>query len=107
MAAARKYEGLFILDIAGKEETVKDVIDKVTNEITAGGGKIETVQKMEKKAFARVSNKKYTSGYFVNVIFEAEPGKLASLKSRFALNPDVFRVTFNHASENALAEATK
>jgi small subunit ribosomal protein S6 len=107
MAAARKYEGLFILDIAGKEESIKDIIDKVTNEITAGGGKIETVQKMEKKPFARVSNKKYTSGFYVNVIFEVEPGKLAALKNRFTLNPDVFRVTFNHASENALAEAAK
>ena len=107
MAAARKYEGLFILDIAGKEESIKDIIDKVTNEVTAGGGKIETVQKMEKKPFARISNKKYTSGYYVNIIFEAEPGKVAALKQRFALNPDVFRVTFNHAAENALAEATK
>lgn len=105
--AARKYEGLFILDIAGKEESIKDIIDKVTNELTAGGGKIETVQKMEKKTFARVSDKKYTSGFYLNVIFEAEPGKVAALKSRFTLNPDVFRVTFNHASENALAEVTK
>ncbi len=105
MAAARKYEGLFILDVAGKEETVKDVIDKVTNEITAGGGKIETVQRMEKKPFARVSNKKYTSGYYLNVIFEVEPAKVAALKNRFALNPDVFRVTFNHASEAALLPA--
>jgi len=30
----KKYEGLFILDTAGKEETVKDIIDKVSNEIT-------------------------------------------------------------------------
>ena len=28
MAAARKYEGLFILDTAGREESVKDIIDK-------------------------------------------------------------------------------
>jgi len=97
--AVRKYEGLFILDLAGKEEAIKDVIDKVTNEITAGGGKIETVQKMDKKAFARVRYKKHTSGHYVNVIFEAEPSKVAALKSRFTLNPDVFRVMFNLAPE--------
>jgi ribosomal protein S6 len=105
MAAARKYEGLFILDTAGREESVKDIIDKVSNEITAGGGKIETVQKMEKKPFMRVSNKKYTAGYYVNIIFEAEPAKVNALKNRFALNTDVFRVMFSRAPEVELAAA--
>ena len=105
MAAARKYEGLFILDTAGREESVKDIIDKVSNEIAAGGGKIETVQKMEKKAFTRVSDKKYTAGFYVNIIFEAEPDKVNALKTRFALNPDVFRVMFNRAPEVELAAA--
>ena len=105
MAAARKYEGLFILDTAGREESVKDIIDKVSNEITAGGGKIETVQKMEKKPFMRVSNKKHTAGYYVNIIFEAEPEKVNALKNRFALNTDVFRVMFSRAPEVELAAA--
>ena len=105
MAAARKYEGLFILDTAGREETVKDIIDKVSNEIAAGGGKIETIQKMEKNAFTRVSDKKFTAGFYVNIIFEAEPDKVNALKNRFALNPDVFRVMFNHAPAVELAAA--
>ena len=33
----KKYEGLFILDTAGKEEGIKDVIDKISAEITAAG----------------------------------------------------------------------
>jgi len=40
----KRYEGLFILDTAGKEEGIKDLIDKITAEITNLGGKIETVQ---------------------------------------------------------------
>ena len=47
----KRYEGLFILNTAGKEEGVKEVIDKVSAEITAAGGKVETVQKMDKKEF--------------------------------------------------------
>ncbi len=43
----KKYEGLFILNLAGREEGVKDALDKISNDITAVGGKIETVQKME------------------------------------------------------------
>jgi len=52
-----KYEGLFILNTQGKEDGVKDALDKISEEITALGGKIETVQKMERKQFARVADK--------------------------------------------------
>ena len=102
----KKYEGLFILDTAGKEEAAKDIIDKVSNEITAAGGRIETVQKMDKKQFARARFKKHTAGFYVNIILEIDPQKLPALKSRFALNPDVFRVMFSVAPEvSALAAA--
>src|SRR5687768_11795871 len=94
----KRYEGLFILNTAGKEEGVKDIIDKISNEITSLGGKIETVQKMDKKNFARVSDKKYTSGFYVNVIFEAKPETIAVLRKHLALNEDVFRVMFNTAT---------
>ena len=102
----KKYEGLFILDTAGKEESAKDVIDKVSAEVTAAGGRIETVQKMDKKQFARARYKKHTAGFYVNIIFEIDPQKLPALKSRFALNTDVFRVMFSVAPEaNALTAA--
>ena len=93
----KKYEGLFILNLAGREEGVKDALDKISNEITAVGGKIETVQKMEKKAFARVADKRHTSGYYANVIFDATPDVIAQLQKKFALNTDVFRVLFTEA----------
>jgi small subunit ribosomal protein S6 len=94
----KKYEGLFILNTAGKEENVKELIDKVTEEITQSGGKVETVQKMDKRQFSRVANKKNTTGFYVNVIFECEPGNLAALRTRFGLNEDVFRVLFTEAA---------
>ena len=93
----KRYEGLFILETAGKEEGIKDAIDKISSEITSAGGKVETVQKMDKKAFARVADKKHNSGFYVNVIFESEPGALTQLKQRFALNEEVFRVMFTNA----------
>jgi ribosomal protein S6 len=85
------------LNTAGKEETVKDTIDKVSAEITAAGGKVETVQKMDKRAFSRVADKRHPSGFYVNVIFESQPSTLAQLQHRFALNEDVFRVMFSEA----------
>jgi ribosomal protein S6 len=93
----KKYEGLFILETAGKEEGIKDVIDKISSEITAAGGKVETVQKMDKRNFTRVADRKHSSGFYVNFIFEIDPGAVAHLRQRFDLNEEVFRVLFTIA----------
>lgn len=94
-----KYEGLFILNTAGKEEGIKDALDKISAEITAVGGKIETVQKMERKPFARVADKRHASGFYANIIFEATPAVLTQLQGKFKLNADVFRVLFTQVPE--------
>ena len=93
----KRYEGLFIFETAAKEEGIKDTIDKISSEITSLGGKVETVQKMDKRAFSRVANKKHSSGFYVNVIFETEPSSLDQLKHRLAMNEEVFRVLFTKA----------
>ncbi len=100
----KRYEGLFILETAGKEEGIKDVIDKISSEITTAGGKIETVQKMDKKNFTRVADKKHTAGFYVNIIFESDAKAVQQLRTRFALNDDVFRVMFTAAPEVAAAK---
>lgn len=94
----KKYEGLFILNLAGREESLKDVIDRLTSELTAAGCSVETVQKMDRRSFARVSSKKVTAGYYVNFIFSAEPSVLPQLQSRFVLDQDVYRVLITLAS---------
>jgi len=93
----KRYEGLFILDTAGKEEGVNDVVNKITEEITTAGGKIETIQKMDKKAFARIPDRKVTAGFYVNIIFTAAPDNVAALGTKLSLNTDVYRVMINHA----------
>ncbi len=103
----KRYEGLFILETSGKEEGIKDTIDKISSEITNAGGKVETVQKMDKKSFSRVADKKHNAGFYVNIIFESEPNVIAQLKSRFALNEEVFRVMFTNAAAPVPATAAK
>ncbi|MGA2864049.1 MAG: 30S ribosomal protein S6 [Verrucomicrobiota bacterium] len=93
----KRYEGLFILETAAKEEGLKDTIDKIAAEITSLGGKVETVQKMEKRNFSRVANKKHSAGFYVNIIFEGQPTILDQLKRRFAMNTEVFRVLFTNS----------
>jgi small subunit ribosomal protein S6 len=93
----KRYEGLFILEAAAKEEGIKDAIDKISAEITSLGGKVETVQKMDKKNYSRVADKKHSAGFYVNIIFEGQPALIDQLKRRFAMNEDVFRVLFTKA----------
>jgi ribosomal protein S6 len=86
------------LNTAAREEGIKDIVDKVSAEINASGGRVETVQKMDKRAFVRVADKKHNSGFYVNVIFETKPSAMAALRSRFALSEDIFRVLFTEAA---------
>ena len=86
----KKYEGLFILDVIGKEDAEKEIIDRIQKEIETAGGRVETVQKMGPKPFARDSGKR-SAGHYVNVIFDA-PGKaLAGLDAKFHLDTEMFR----------------
>lgn len=103
----KRYEGLFILETAGKEEGIKDAIDKVSAEITSAGGKVETVQKMDKKNFSRIADKRHQSGFFVNIIFEAKPELISQLRGKFAGNSDIFRVMFTLAPAPKEAAAAK
>jgi ribosomal protein S6 len=93
----KRYEGLFILNTAGREEGIPETLDKIAAEITAAGGKVETVQKMDRKNFARVANKKHSAGFYANIIFTGPPAALAALRNKFAVNEEIFRVLFTHS----------
>ncbi len=99
----KKYEGLFILNLAGREDGLKETIDRLTGELTKLGAKIETVQKMDKRSFARVADKKVKDGFYVNFIFAAEPEVAAKLDRQFELDEDVFRLLVTRAAEPVAA----
>jgi len=84
----RRYEGLLGLDTRGKEETVKDTIDRLEKAFKAEGAEIEQVQRLEKRELAyEHAHQKVV--YFVNFIFEAEPALIEKLRSKFKLDDDV------------------
>ncbi len=95
----KRYEGLFILNTAGKEEGIKTALDKISTEIVAAGGKVETIQKMDRKPFARVADKRHTAGFYANVIFSGTPAIISTLQGKLALDDEIFRVLFALAPE--------
>ena len=86
----KKYECLFILDAAIKEETEKEILDRVQKDIQQAGGKVETVQKMGPKPLARIVRGR-SAGHYVNVIFQAPPATIRGLDAKFHLDTDLFR----------------
>ncbi len=95
----KRYDGLFILNMTGREEGVRDTLDKISAEIAAAGGTVETVQKMDRKNFMRVADKKHSAGFYANVIFTGSPAIVAQLRHKLALNEEVFRVLFTQSPE--------
>ena len=99
----KRYEGLFILDTAGRDEGLTETIDQIKAAIAEQGGAVETVQKMDRKPFARVAHKKHSAGFYTNIIFEAQPDAIRQLREKFRLRGDIFRVLFTSAPEPAAA----
>jgi small subunit ribosomal protein S6 len=90
-ATKRNYRASFILDNRGKEDSIDQIVDGVKNEITAVQGEVTAVETLGKKDFVRVTDRKFTSGAYVQVAFSAPAEAPAQLKERLRLNSSVYR----------------
>ncbi len=100
-----RYEGLLVLDTQGKEDTVKDVIDRLEKDFEKEGASIEQVQKMEKREFSYAAGA-LSGGYFVNFVFQAEPTVIEKLRVKFKLDPEVYRQNYQKlAAKKAVKKA--
>jgi small subunit ribosomal protein S6 len=85
-----RYEALLILNIKGKEESAKEVIERLEKSFAAEGAKVEQVQRLDKRQFTYAAGH-LDSGYYVNFIFEGAPEIIEKLKAKFHLDEDVYR----------------
>ena len=90
-ATKRNYRASFILDNRGKEDSIDQILDGVKNEITAVQGEVTAVENLGKKDFVRVTDRKFTSGAYVQVAFSAPAEAPAQLRERLRLNSSVYR----------------
>ena len=84
----RRYEVLLVLNTKGKEESANDLIEAIEKQIKAEKVEVEPIQRLEKRQFAYPSQKQ-TSGFYVNYIVHAEPEQIATLQSKWKLDPVV------------------
>src|SRR5947207_6607385 len=85
-----RYEALLVLNTQGKEDTVKDIVDRLESEFQREGAEIEQVQKMDKRQFSYVAGP-LDSGSYVNFVFYDVSQLITKLASRFKLDTEDYR----------------
>ena len=83
-----RYEILLALNSAGKEETNKDLIERLEKNLAAEGAQVEQVQRLERREFSYPHNK-LKSAYFVNYVVTAEPSAIAKIRTKLNLDDEV------------------
>jgi ribosomal protein S6 len=94
----RHYEALLVLNTQAKEENVKEMIERLESEFKKEGAHVEQVQKMDKRHFSYMAGS-LDSGYYVNFILNADPQSIVRLRSKFKLDPDVYRQHYQRLEE--------
>src|SRR3954469_15365840 len=93
-----RYEALLVLNTQGKEENVHDAVDRLESEFQKEGAQIEQVQKMDKRHFSYVAGS-IDAGYYVNFVFQAASQLITKLRSKFKLDPEVYRQHYQKLPE--------
>ena len=101
-----RYEALIVLNTQGKEDAVKDIVDRLESEFQKEGAQIEQVQKMDKRPFSYVAGE-LEAGFFVNFIFHADSQLISKLRTKFKLDPEVYRQHYQKLREKKEQPAKK
>jgi len=101
-----RYEALLVLNTQGKDDNLKDIVDRLEAEFQKEGAQIEQVQKMDRRQFSYAAGE-LDAGYFVNFIFHAEPDLITKLRTKFKLDPEVYRQHYQRLREKKEQPAKK
>ncbi len=85
-----RYEALLILSTKGKEESAKEIIDRLEKFFIKEGAVIEQIQRLDQRQFSYVAGK-LDHGYYVNFIFEGDPGICERFKAKLDFDEEVYR----------------
>jgi len=94
----KRYEALLVVNAQGKEDSVHDIVDRLESEFKKEGAEVEQVQKMDKRQFSYVAGP-IDSGFYVNFVFQGEPELVTKLRTKFKLDPEVYRQHYQRLGE--------
>ncbi len=84
----KRYEALLVLNTRGKEDSAKEIIERLEKGFAAEGIDVEQTQRLERREFA-YAHEKQTSGYYVNFVLQGEPAAVEKARAKFKLDADV------------------
>ncbi|MBQ5530659.1 MAG: 30S ribosomal protein S6 [Kiritimatiellae bacterium] len=87
----KKYDALYIFTGVAKDDVLNANLEKALAEVTKLGGTVVSAESLGKRVFSRPMAKK-ESGVYVKVRLEMEPSAVATLRARYRLVEEVFRV---------------
>lgn len=93
-----RYEALIVLNTQGKDDNVKDIVDRLESEFRNEGADVEQVQKMDRRQFSYAAGS-LDGGHYVNFVFAADPQLIVKLRSKFKLDPEVYRQHYQRLPE--------
>ena len=93
-----RYEALLVLNTRGKEDSLHGIVERLESEFQKEGAEIEQVQKMDKRQFSYVAGP-LDAGFYVNFVFHADPQLITKLRSKFKLDPEVYRQHYQRLRE--------
>ena len=88
----RNYRATFLLDMRNYQNPVETLIERLTNVIQTVGGTVIKVKNLGQKDFARVTDRKFPSGIYVDVDFSGPSEAPAAIKEKLKLDKAVNRI---------------
>lgn len=93
-----KYEGIFIFKADLDEKKLGDECAGVEQTIEKHKGKIEKSENWGKKRLT-YTIKKFREGFFLYLVFEAEPGSIKTFTEIFKINNNILRTQITRREE--------
>ncbi len=84
----KRYEALLALNTRGKDESAKEIIERLEKGFAADGIAVEQTQRLERRELA-YEHAHLKSAYYVNFIIETDPETLDKLRGKLKLDADV------------------
>jgi len=97
----RMYETTFIVNASLDDAQIEAAVGRVQDVVTKNGGTIHAINRWGRKRLAYAINKK-TTGYYVNLEFEAPGSIVALLERSYQLDELILRYLTIRLSKNAL-----
>ena len=87
-----KYRATFILDTRGYEEPVETLIEKLTTTFNTIDCEVDKVQNLGQKEFARVTDKKFPAGIYVQIEFSGSGDPNKRLHEKLKLDRTIYSI---------------